>query len=428
MADADEQVKQAVSAFKAGRKAEARSILESVVEQNQQHEEAWLYLSALVDSLEEQEICLENVLALNPNNPKAKRGLETVRQKIAAQKKSPPGAGSSPAPAKGASPFGAPSTPPIGAEFESASGDKPFGSAVDDQAPFGGFDAGSPPPPAEQPYDWFSGSPESLAEPETKPDDESYSIPTSVDWGRDDQPATHGSGQNVEMPSAQEWDSWVQGLNIAQDAPKEPEQPADPFDNSALPFVMDDSAPFGQTSYMVDDDDTAPLDMGQREESAADPFGSEPFGSSSVWDSSFGDEAVVEDAPPEEAAISPFVTPDTAPAVFAYEEEAAPTSDAFAFDADAVEIGEEDLVFDFDEEESGDDLGVEAAGKGKAAPQAAKSAGSAAAPKPGAEYLRLIPGEIEAKAGGIEQRSLMMLGGIVVLALLNLVSFALLLL
>ena len=109
MAEADELVKQAVSAIKAGRKAEARSILEGVVDQDQRHENAWLYLSGVVESPEEQEICLENVLAINPNNAKAKQGLETVRQKL---KKSPPGPTSS-APVN---PFGAP--PPLpGAAF-----------------------------------------------------------------------------------------------------------------------------------------------------------------------------------------------------------------------------------------------------------------------------------------------------------------------
>jgi hypothetical protein len=56
-----------------------------------------------------------------------------------------------------------------------------------------------------------------------------------------------------------------------------------------------------------------------------------------------------------------------------------------------------------------------------------KASRSAATPSEAdAKYFRLIPDEIEAKADGIEPRSLMMLGGIVLL-LLNIVSFMMLL-
>jgi hypothetical protein len=397
MADADEQVKQAVSAFKAGRKAEARSILEGIVEQNQSHAEAWLYLSALVDSLEEQEICLENVLALDATNEKAKKGLDTVRQKIAAQKKA---------------------SPPIGAEFESASGDRPLSSTPSEpQASFGfGSD---PTPPPDQVYDWFSGP----AAADSAPEEEPYTIPTSVDWGNADKPATFGSGQNVEMPSAQEWDSWVQGLNIAKDQPEQPAPPpaAEPFDSGASPFLMDDDAPFGQTAYMVDDEDTGlmpAVPSGEAED--------EPFGSPSPWATPFGDEAAASGSLVEDEPFSAYEEPDAAPSVFGagpfdsgafYEEEdAVPTTSAFAFNADDVEIGEEELVFDFDSDDD-DDFDV-----------APDSQSKTAAPRPGAEYFRLIPGEIEARASGIDQRSLMMLGGIVVLAVLNVISFAVLLL
>jgi hypothetical protein len=415
MADeADELVEQAVSAFKAGRKAEARSILESVVEQNQNHEQAWLYLSGLVDSLEEQEICLENVLALNPNNQKAKQGLEAVRQKMAAQQKSPPGAAagsgeSGSAPAAGSK--------PIGAEFERVSGDNLFDEALDSEPSFG-FDTGAvPQPAADEVYDWFSGVSEPDTAPDAAPEEDPSAIPTSVDWGRDDRPATHGSGQDVEMPSAQEWDSWVQGLNIAKDTPEGPEPPVDPFGSNASPFVMDDSAPFGETSYMVDDGDTLLTnDSSPASEAADESFGDSAFEGSSSWPSPFPGDAVSEDLSAEDALPSSGIF---APGDY-YDEEADPAQASFAFDVDAVESDEETFNFDFDFDDDEDaiesDLSSGAAGQ-SAASQAVKS---------GAEYFRLIPGEIEAKAGGIEQRSLMLVGAIIVLALLNLASFALL--
>ncbi len=81
----DPQVKQAMSLFKAGHKEEARAILMEVVDKDEHNEQAWLWLSAMVDSLEEQQICLENVLSINPANERARKGLDTVSQKIAAQ-------------------------------------------------------------------------------------------------------------------------------------------------------------------------------------------------------------------------------------------------------------------------------------------------------------------------------------------------------
>jgi hypothetical protein len=417
--EADELVQQAVSAFKAGRKAEARSILEGVVEQNQNHEEAWLYLSGLVDSLEEQEICLENVLALNPNNQKAQQGLEAIRQKTAVQQTSPSDAAvglgeSDSAPAAGTKPPGASSSVPIGAEFEMVSGDSLFDDALDSQASYG-FDSGAAPPPAaDEAYDWFSGSSEPDVAPDTAPEEDPYAIPTSVDWARDDRPATYGSGQNVEMPSAQEWDSWVQGLNIAKDTPEVPEPPADSLASNASPFMTDDSAPFGETSYMVDDGDTSPTTDFSSAGESAELSGDSAYEGSSSWPSPFSGHVVSENLPAENALPSagPFGTGSYS------DEEVAPAQGAFVFDANMVESGEEMLVFDFDDDDVGGGLSSGAAGQ-RTASQAVRL---------GAEYFRLIPGEIEAKAGGIEQRSLMLIGGIVVLALLNLASFALLIL
>lgn len=425
---ADERVKQAVSAFKAGRKAEARTILESVVEEDQGNEEAWLYLSALVDTLEEQEICLENVLALNPDNQKAKQGLESVRQKL---KKSPPSAGSTPTQAT--MPFGSPaSPPPVGAGFEVSFGDSPFGSVPDAEASFGfDFDAAAAPPPAaDQAFDWFSGSSEPPAPPDSDSGPDAYSVPTSVDWGRDDKPAVYGSGQDVEMPSAQEWDSWMEGLNIGQDASDAPAQP-DVTGSSSSPFVLDDSAPFGETSYMVDDD-TSFMDEFQPAASTPQEVESEPFGSSSAWASPFGDEATPDDQPAEET-FSSFGIRDSVSPAFAAEPftadvpftEESSASDPFTLD---TEIGAEDFDFSFGEDEEDEEAGpaLQPARAGKAAvPKAARSVATPSADD--AKYFRLIPDEIDAKTGGIEPRSLMMLGGIVILLVLNVVSFMMLL-
>ncbi|MDX9832732.1 MAG: tetratricopeptide repeat protein [Anaerolineae bacterium] len=88
-----ELLRRGIASAKAGRKEEAREALLQVVKLDERNEQAWLWLSAVVDSNEEREICLENVLAINPDNGRARAGLEWLRQS------SPPFEASSPEPA-----------------------------------------------------------------------------------------------------------------------------------------------------------------------------------------------------------------------------------------------------------------------------------------------------------------------------------------
>jgi hypothetical protein len=62
-------------AVKAGRKAEARHLLEMVLDADERNEQAWLWMSGVVDSDDERIVCLENVLTINPNNQAARQGL-----------------------------------------------------------------------------------------------------------------------------------------------------------------------------------------------------------------------------------------------------------------------------------------------------------------------------------------------------------------
>ena len=77
--DATVTLNQAIMAAKAGRKAEARRLLESVLNADERNEQAWLWLSGLVDDDEERIICLENVLIINPHNAAARQGLATFQ-------------------------------------------------------------------------------------------------------------------------------------------------------------------------------------------------------------------------------------------------------------------------------------------------------------------------------------------------------------
>ena len=74
-ADRETGLKAGISALKAGERARARELLLHVVTADEANEIGWLWLSAAVDSAEDRRICLENVLALNPDNGAARRGL-----------------------------------------------------------------------------------------------------------------------------------------------------------------------------------------------------------------------------------------------------------------------------------------------------------------------------------------------------------------
>jgi hypothetical protein len=62
-----------------GRRSEAQALLMKVLENDEENEQAWLWLSGAVDDPADQEVALENVLALNPNNAAAQEGLRLLR-------------------------------------------------------------------------------------------------------------------------------------------------------------------------------------------------------------------------------------------------------------------------------------------------------------------------------------------------------------
>ncbi|NTU78804.1 MAG: hypothetical protein HGA45_05280 [Chloroflexales bacterium] len=66
-----------------GDKARAVELLLRVVEANEEIEEAWLWLSGAVDDPDDQRTALQNVLALNPQNPYALYGIEVLEGRAA---------------------------------------------------------------------------------------------------------------------------------------------------------------------------------------------------------------------------------------------------------------------------------------------------------------------------------------------------------
>jgi tetratricopeptide (TPR) repeat protein len=71
----------AIQAAREGRKVEARDLLLKIVEGDPQNEVAWMWLSGLVDSLEDRIIACENVLTINPANEKIRAHLEKLQHR-----------------------------------------------------------------------------------------------------------------------------------------------------------------------------------------------------------------------------------------------------------------------------------------------------------------------------------------------------------
>lgn len=99
--NADAIVQAGIRAYKAGNKDEARALLLKATDIDQYNEDAWLWLSGLLESPEEQRQCLENVLVINPANERARKGLDHLLGK--AKPAPPPAPDPPPAPPRASS-------------------------------------------------------------------------------------------------------------------------------------------------------------------------------------------------------------------------------------------------------------------------------------------------------------------------------------
>jgi tetratricopeptide (TPR) repeat protein len=80
MTDIAELLRQGIAAAKAGRGQQARALLTQVIEQDKGNEQAWLWLSGVVESRDDRRLCLEQVLAINPGNVYAQAGLRQIER------------------------------------------------------------------------------------------------------------------------------------------------------------------------------------------------------------------------------------------------------------------------------------------------------------------------------------------------------------
>lgn len=74
-----ERLFDAIEYLKADRREEARQLLRSVIAENSDFEDAWLWMSLAVDTRDQTVICLDNALRINPDNERAALALNFLR-------------------------------------------------------------------------------------------------------------------------------------------------------------------------------------------------------------------------------------------------------------------------------------------------------------------------------------------------------------
>jgi hypothetical protein len=72
-----------VAAARGGQKVAATKFLRQAVRLNPQHEQAWLWLSGVLDDPQDVAFCLRAVLGINPGNERAQKGLAWIEQQTA---------------------------------------------------------------------------------------------------------------------------------------------------------------------------------------------------------------------------------------------------------------------------------------------------------------------------------------------------------
>jgi len=74
-----EKLLDAIDLVKTDRREEARQLLRDLIRDDNNFEEAWLWMSVAVDSLDQSSLSLENVLRVNPHNYEAAGALYRIR-------------------------------------------------------------------------------------------------------------------------------------------------------------------------------------------------------------------------------------------------------------------------------------------------------------------------------------------------------------
>ncbi|MFN8376085.1 MAG: hypothetical protein U0694_24820 [Anaerolineae bacterium] len=243
-ANVDAMVREGIRAYRAGNKAEARTLLMKAVELDEYNEQAWLWLSATVETPEEQRTCLENVLVINPNNERARNGIQMLSAKSGS---TPPAAPSAPA-----SPFGSLPTSAVGAA--PADDELPTSLEWDMASPETSSPSSNFRPvnePTKQDYDDWVSSLNLGAQPASAPDLGGITSFTMTPF-TDDENLFGVEDEEPVLPPAPARAS-------APVAPPPPPRPAPPVSAPQMPMVMS-PAPDDDTDDLLDDIEGTDLD------------------------------------------------------------------------------------------------------------------------------------------------------------------------
>jgi len=104
----------AIRAVREKRREEGQRLLLQVIERDERNEQAWLWLSGVVDDPRDMQVALANALVINPANEQARKGLELLQQRYGDLL--PPEAAPASVPAETAAPAG--TAAPASAEEE----------------------------------------------------------------------------------------------------------------------------------------------------------------------------------------------------------------------------------------------------------------------------------------------------------------------
>lgn len=75
-----ERLLDAIELVQDNRREEAVPLLRELIGEDKDFEEAWLWMSVAVDSMDKSIVCLDNVLRINPNNSQAAGALFRLRE------------------------------------------------------------------------------------------------------------------------------------------------------------------------------------------------------------------------------------------------------------------------------------------------------------------------------------------------------------
>mgnify|MGYP000160520873 CR=1 FL=1 len=293
-------IRAGIEAARAGRREEAYGLLLRATELDETNETAWLWLAGVVDSPEDQQTCLENVLTINPHNERARRGLEALRAK--SQSTSQPLSSASAPPAPAPAPPPASSTPP-----------GPFSSDV------------------------------------LEDDDE---LPTSVAWDMFIPSSSPSQVTQVDEPTPAQYDNWVAGLNLKPTSDSAPDVPTPVTPLSTIPFVADENL-FG----FADEDETFAVPRDETDMLAAlraDVYAEGPFDTDLEDDAPHISESETqrtEAAPPAETPRSRLSASPPAFTSAADETDILPALEADAFVPEMLENYDDAEIADLDPEE-----------------------------------------------------------------------------